>query len=52
VSNGVLELAWPRTGIGIALNSADIEAAKQERWQVWTVSDVLDDLERFSKKIR
>lgn len=52
INGATLELVWPRAGLAVVLNQDDIEVAKKEHWQVWTISEVLNDIERFSKKIR
>jgi len=42
-----LELAWRRSRVGVAIDEADIAAASEQGWEVWSMNEVMEDEETF-----
>lgn len=47
----VLEAAWPQSKVGVSISEEDIKNATEAGWQVYTMSDALDNINIFVQKI-
>ena len=44
---GTLDLAWPRKKMAIVIDQEELEAARKQKWEAWTMNEVLEDSETF-----
>lgn len=46
-----LEVAWPRSRVGIAIADQDRNAAQALGWQVWGMVEVMDDIDKLVRRL-